>query len=446
MAKNYLFETEGFEVFYPGVWTERERPYLEAFFAENEALNHRKPFSIDDLIAGKLTDVVGYVGTLKVTEELIRYFADLYMPESPLFHDAAYCREKLGLQDIMAYPPIACHDDSFHKTCDAAARDLLFVSDFNQTNTFLKPIYPGDTLYFVQDSRHVVDITPEEGSVFRTLGIRSAGTIYNQHGEAVNKVDWRMHESFKSFCDGMPEGVRPWLEVPKPPVHVYTDADYERFMEIWKQEQPRGDTPLYWEDVHVGDQPNPTLSGPIVYGTHPVFDRSLRYGMGLGGHRPLKEEILDPEQRAKLLRHPDYGFYYKTYPAETGEGDEPLAPNGMNFTKRDFAIAHLYNWMGNYGQLRQIRWAVLPGDTAKTPAIPRDPEDPRFLKDVPVVEADNCNGFTQLHDMILVRSYVLEKTIIDREHQVRLAWWVTGVTGDITFAGEATIVLPSRNG
>ena len=444
MAVNYIFETEGFEVFYPGVWTEREKPYLEAFFAENDALNQRKPFNIDDLIAGKLDNMIGYAGKWTVTPEEIETTANLYLPDCPLFHDGEYCRNHTDFDDLIAYPSLACHDESFHKTCDMKARDMLFVSDFNQSNTFLAPIYPGDTLYFVQDSRHVLDITPEEGAVYRSLGIRSAGTIYNQRGEVVNKVDWRMHEHFKTFKDGMPEGVRPWLEVEKPPVHIYTNEDYERFIDIWTHEYPRGDEVLFWEDVKVGDQPNPTLDGPIVYGTHPVFDRSKHCGMGEGGHLPLKAEIIDPIQRASLKRHPEYGFYYKTYTNPDGS-EEKFAPNGMNFTKRDFAIKHLYNWMGWHGWVKNIRWTVLPGFTEKTPAFPRDPEDPKFLRDVPVVDSESITGFTQTHDIILVKSYVLEKTVVDKEHQIRLAWWVTGIDGDITFAGEATVILPSKN-
>ena len=444
MAQDYLFDTEGFEVFYPGRWTEREKPCFEEYLAKGSEINSRTSLDLDQVIHGDPGSVPGYITRLEVTEDLIRYFADLYAPANPLFHDGDYCRSALGMQDIMAYPSIACCDDVFQLTVGPQARDLMYVCDFHMSNSFHLPIHPGDTLFYVQDSHHMLDLTPEEGSVYRTLGLRSTGRVFNQKGQAVSSVSLNVHENYKTFKDGMPQGIRPWLEVKKPPVHVYTDEDYERFCEIWRNEKPRGDAPLYWEDVKVGDQPNPTLDGPIVYGTHPCMDRTKGYGMGWGGHRPLKEEILDPAQRKTLLRHPDYGFYYKQYPSEKGDGFEALSPNGMNFTKRDFAISHLYNWMGYHGTVRNIQWTVLPGFTPRTPFFPRDPGEPLYLKDVPVVDTDTITGFTQAHDIILVRSYVLEKTVVDGEHRVKLAWWVTGIDGDITFAGEATVALPSR--
>ena len=87
----------------------------------------------------------------------------------------------------------------------------------------------------VTDQRDVVDLTPPEGSKYRSVAIESKGSIYNQHGRKVNDVTFRVTESVKVYKDdkrpdGPPDFKRIW-EAPNwmsREEHVYTDADWEQ--------------------------------------------------------------------------------------------------------------------------------------------------------------------------------------------------------------------------
>jgi hypothetical protein len=66
-----------------------------------------------------------------------------------------------------------------------------------------RPIHQGDTLYLVANERTVIDITPPEGSVYRSIVIQTRGSAYNQRGEKVNDVVFRVTESVKQYKDGL---------------------------------------------------------------------------------------------------------------------------------------------------------------------------------------------------------------------------------------------------
>ena len=108
-------------------------------------------------------------------------------------------------------------------------------------------------------------------------------------------------ENLKSYEDpaDMPEGMRGW-ESPDwwtRPIHCYTDEDWQQIFDTWAKEDYRGDKPLYWEDVNVGDMPNITIDGPI----HASCNPTPPYGMAVGGSRTMKE-LADPEVRAKMTQ------------------------------------------------------------------------------------------------------------------------------------------------
>lgn len=254
--------------------------------------------------------------------------------------------------------------------------------------------------------------------------------------------------------------------------HYYTDADWAVIMDIWSTEERRGAEPLYWEDVKVGDQPVWTADGPI---DEPVMPTSP-YGMGTGGSRTLKKEILEPATRATLVRGDEDGIYrpadrslyVPAVPAHSGHTQHiaPMAQDAgavdtrdihkargaarsplMNFYGRDIAIRHLNNWMGDHGWLKNIRWGLMPAPTSAKygKPVPTDPAWPHFLDVVPTLKGRayaNAHGLTR--DLAIVKSYVYDKYFRDLEFLVELAWWVETIEGDIWLEGGATIRLPSK--
>jgi hypothetical protein len=460
-----------FQVFYPGIYTEREKPWLKQFLDEDQAIRERGPINIQAIKDGTLAKDTPGVFTQEITEEMIRYNALKYAPENPLFHDEAYAIS-LGYQSLPALPTIAAHDDSYIKAYPAQARDYLLVSGLNHEISFHHPVCAGDTMYLVVDERHLIDCTPKAGSVFRSMAIETSGSIYNQNGELVNKVVFRVMENLKSYVDpaDMPEDAIFWIgpawEDRK--AHYYTDEDWETILNIWKHEYDQGATPLYWEDVPIGFRPADTLDGPVDDSIEPTY----RFGMGNGGTRTLRKEIENPEFRKTMIRSKVDGIYRMPnradawpeapkadikYGEEFGGGERSVdhphdeeVPRYMfiNFMGRDYALRHFNNFMGHHGKLVNIKWGIMSPDSMASVGydVPASPNAVDFLSVVPekAGKAILIHGLER--DVMWVKSYVFDKYCQDGKHYVKLAWWIDTILGETFQSGQATIQLPSQNG
>lgn len=481
---------DNFITLYPGVYTEREKDLVKKFLDDNRALEERGAI-IPAIKSGTLAeDTPGFAKAFKLTETMVRYFNGMRDPENPIYNDAEYAR-KLGYKDIIAYPAIAAHDDSYIVPYPTAARDTLLVADLIHSNTFYRPIYPGDTLYLINNKRAVEDQTPEQGSIYRSVRLDTDGSIYNQNGEKVLDVKYTVQENVKIYKEGLaPEnptfedfweewdtGETEEEDASAQSIYYYTDEDWEDIKDIWSKEKIQGDTPLYWEDVNIGDQPAWTLEGPLDSG----ITVAVPWGMGLGGNRSLKKETLDPGIFKTLVRDEKDGIYrpanLREYiPAipdeartgmafgEVGETDSQLggsvndtveiAYGGggmMNFARRDMAVRHLNNWIGYHGWIYNIRWGGLYSRdmiaTAKGRPHPAyNPKAENFLAKVPeeILNASDTSN-VKAGSFIIIKSYVYDKYVLNGEFYVDLVWWMeTFPGGGLWGNGGATVKLPSK--
>jgi len=507
-----------FLTLYPGVYTEKEKAHVEKYFADNKAIEEN-PVNIKALINGALPkDTPGLGATLKVTESMVRYFNKLRDPENPLLNDAAYAK-KAGFKDILAYPTFGAHDDTFMIPYPTKARDTLLVADLIHSVTNYRPVYPGDTLYLVNNSRHVTDLTPETGSIYRSNAIVNQGSVYNQRGEKVLDVKYTVEENIKVYKEGLAPAnptFNDWWEefgrgTGAPPgtagsgrggsagggTYYYTDDDWKIIKDIWSKERHQGATPLYWEDIKIGDQPTPTLEGPVD--AAPAV--AVPWGMGLGGNQTLKKYIMDPEIFKTLVRSKTDGIYRPAgkddyilpVPAESQTGgkfgdmgavdavlssaqqtegvvssgaegdaaayDASTAGGGggagmMNFSQRDYAIRHLSDWMGDKGWLYNIRWGGLFSADMAARGNPHPAVNPRAMDFLQIdrvpKEVKDAKVYPALGGgsrFILIRSYVYDKYVKNGEFFVELVWWQErlGGAGGSGMMGCATIKLPSKN-
>lgn len=280
--------SKGFVTFYPGVYTQREKPCLKRFLEEDDAIRTRGPISGREIRDGLISEELPGVFLTQAEEQMVKYVNKKYDPEDPVYNDEEYAKA-LGYPALPALPTYAAHDDTWLKPFPAEARDYLLVSGLAHKITFHAPICVGDTLYLVVDDRHLTDVTPKEGSQFRSLCINGVGSIYNQRGELVNTVSFSAQENLKSYADpaDKPEDAHFWIAPPwdeKRPAHYYTDEDWAKIIDIWKHEVRNGPNTPYWEDVPIGFRPADTLDGPVDDSIEPAY----RYGMGIGGTRTLR--------------------------------------------------------------------------------------------------------------------------------------------------------------
>lgn len=477
-----LENADDFLTLYPGVYSPHERDLVEAYFAENAAIEARGPVDIDALISGTLpVDTPGIGPMVKVSREWVEYTNAKYDWENPLRMDADYAKAA-GFADILALPMFAAHDDSYMVPFPPMARDTLLVSDLNHAVTTYEPIYPGDSLFMVMDKRDVIDLTPPEGSKYRTVAIESKGSIYNQHGRKVNDVTFRVTESVKVYKDekrpdGPPDFMRIW-EAPNwmsREEHVYSDADWDKIKDIWRAETRQGSAPLYWQDVKVGDAPAWTLDGPIESSVAPVPP----WGLGKGGSRTLKAEILDDETFSTMIKNDNDGIYRTTdretmvptppeRPTEMAPLTGPFAGGGpdegainttdihkdaitrsplINYIGREYATRHIGNWMGDQGWLKTMRWSIMDprSHAGLGKPVPTNPRAERFLNRVASLEGRYVTTHGLTKDVAIVKSEVVSKYVEDGEFLVDLVWWIETINGEIWEEGMATVRLPSKS-
>jgi hypothetical protein len=470
------YDPNAFVILYPGVYTEKEKALVEKYFADNKALEDRGDIDVQALIEGRLPkDTPGLGSSYVASEAMIRYNNEKYDPENPVLNDAEYAR-KLGYKDIIAMPCFGANDDIFMVPYPPEARDTLLVSQLNHSITSYVPVYPGDRLYLVANSRHVTDYTPTEGSIYRSVVLRSTGSVYNQRGEKVNDVVWRVTEGLKIFKEGKRPakmGFRDMWEAPdwmSRPAHYYTDEDWEYIKDLWSKERRCGSDPLYWEDVGIGDEPTWTVDGPVLESLAPTKP----WGMGTGGSRTMKKEIMDPEIFKTMIRGEKDGIYRlpnredyvpaipddpATVPMppmrEEGGADIDTAEIHkqtesravlINFLGRDLAVRHINNWMGVHGWIRNIRWGIMPAEAhaALGKNVPVNPDAEYFLGKIPHMKGRHALAHGLTGDLALVKSYVYDKYFLDDEPLVELGWWIETIEGDIWLEGGATVRLASK--
>ena len=465
---------------YPEQYTEKQKAIVDAYFAENKAIEDRGPIDVQALINGTLPEnTPGIFPPLVVKEDMVRYVNAKFDPDNKLLNNADYAKQ-MGLRNIMAYPTFAANDDLFMKPFPGDARDGMLVSDLNHEIVFYKPIYPGDKLFYVVNKRKVLDNTPKGGAGFRSIVIQSEGSIFNQNGDKVNDVVFRVTENVTLYKEGyepppMPQpGPPPGWVAPawdSRPAHSYTDEDWEKIKNWWSNEKIQGAEPLYYEDVQIGDEPTITVDGPIMESSNPTQP----YGTGTGGSKTLRKEILDPDIFKTLIKDKhgiyltkDRSGYVPEVPAFErigGPGGPPPPPPGteeqtedlhkakedkriilVNFLGRDLAIRHLNNWMGEKGWLQEIRWGIMEPASLKEMGfdLPSSPWSNTFLDKIPSLEGRHINAHGLSRDLAIIKSYVYDKHQENGESFAELAWWIETIDGYIFEAGSATIKLPSK--
>src|SRR6516162_10500948 len=118
-----------------------------------------------------------YIPSRTVTEAHFAAFQTLSGDNHPIHYDIEYCRER-GHQGLLAHGfQILCFTAAGASNFALAIGDAL-IAFTEQSSKFLKPVYPGDTLY---PMLAISALTPQRSTGVVTL----AATVHNQKGELV---------------------------------------------------------------------------------------------------------------------------------------------------------------------------------------------------------------------------------------------------------------------
>jgi acyl dehydratase len=267
------WDWSAWEFYYPGKYDAADTKIFADYKAELDKINNRGDINIQDLISGKLKDAPGVggggPGAGKVTyDSMIKMARQCGLGNDPLFTNRDYAKNtKYG--DLIAVPLFSSLEIMPAMPKAKGIGDYMVVNDLCHTMNYYKPFYEGDTLTVVTDGQYFEDTTPTEGSYYRTFVMKGWGRVFNQKGELVAEGASMTNESYRRHKDPAKRnksGAQAW-ESPDwwiRKAHLYTDQDYEVIKGYWKNEKSRGATPLYWDDVKIGDQPTPTLTGPVL--------------------------------------------------------------------------------------------------------------------------------------------------------------------------------------
>jgi hypothetical protein len=375
--------------------------------------------------------------------------------------------------------------------------DYMLVNGINCTNNYYKPFYEGDTLYQVIAEQHFLDITPAAGSHYRTLALSGTCKYYNQKRELVAEGASILKESYRRHKDPAkrnPSHNRAW-ESPdwwqrKP--HQYTDQDWEKIISIWKNEKYRGAEVLYWDDVHIGDEPSPRAAGPFLADEEGV---DMLFNIPEWSCN-VKNDVLDPNTFATMVKNkqgiyvpPQYlvkkpkgqgtgnGMDRPEMPVSgekpKGAGDQGMPPSGGQKVPETPEIANrdgraviqnavcpkwvsgmLINWIGDQGWLERIGWDIMsvpPGyPESVIPPITKEIMPAQFdkfpyMEKVPYMRGCRAAWHALEGDTIICNAYVTDKYSKGSEYFVDLTFWCQTLDRYLVEEGTATVKLPKRS-
>jgi acyl dehydratase len=220
-------------------------------------------------------------------------------------------------------------------------------NDAIQTESWLKELIERDTQFAgraVQQIYHV--------------------NFYNQEGDLLSEADsW----CFRTERDTAREKGVKYDELKRKPEKVYTDDELAEIYGLYANEEVRGATPRYYEDVNVGDELSTMAKGPMT------VTGFIAYAQGWGGlyiraNKLAWQQVnnhpgLGIANRFNIPDCPERVHWEDTFAKHVG------APDAYDYgpERCSWMTHHLTNWMGDTGFLKysgtRIRRHNPVGDT-----------------------------------------------------------------------------------
>jgi acyl dehydratase len=307
---------------------------------------------LDDLrkrIKVPITDTVE-PWNYEATRDAIRHYAHGIGDDNPLWSDPDYA-QKTSYGTIVALPSFLFSTSRIVSGyCGglAGVHAMWAGADW----TWHKPVLRNDT---ISTQAYLKDLVEHQT---RFAG-RSFQQIYhvdffNQHGDKVAECDsW----VFRTDRDEARERGTKYKDA-RGRVEPFTDAQLAELYELYANEEVRGGTPRYWEDVSVGEELPRMLKGPMT------VTGFIGYAQGWGGLYIRTNKIA----WKMYSKHPGLGIRNRFNVPDCPERvhwDEDFAlmvgaPGAYDYgpERCSWLTHHLTNWMGDAGFLRQSKCQI----------------------------------------------------------------------------------------
>ncbi|HTE35902.1 MAG TPA: acyl dehydratase, partial [Reyranella sp.] len=233
--------------------------------------------------------------------------------------------------------------------------------------------------------------------------------FYNQHGDLVAGADsW----CFRTERDHAREQGTKYKDVKARKPRPYTDEELDEAFKLYANEQIRGATPRYWEDVVEGEALPAMLKGPMT------VTGFIAYAQGWGGLYIRANKLAWKLQDA----HPGLGIKNRFGIPDCPErvhweeefAHEVGAPGAYDYgpERASWLTHHMTNWMGDDGTLRNA--------TCK-------------------IRRHNPAG-----DILFIKGKVTRKYVENGRHLVAIEQEAHQQDDELSILGTGIIELPSR--
>jgi hypothetical protein len=346
------------------------------------------------------------------TEDSIRRVGLGVDPWNPLWHDEAYgAGTRWG--SMLAYPTYlgffgATGIMELRAPAECGTQYMIWMGEDYE---LYRPIHPGDSFRIWQGRPEIYDVTPPGGESPRVYGLVEGDLdYYNQHSELVGRLKNYVQRTFRE----QPPAVHPM------PEYLYTADEIRYIARLMQGERIRGGETRYWDDVQVGDEVTPIVTGPTNMGSNALtsaivpdlgdfFMHTRQFYLQSVGAELGSEFVLDAARGRYIVRGGPMSRHWSDLAAQA-EG-EPCAWL-FGIVSRFSLLRVLTNWMGDDGFLRRFKWRHMTR--------------------------------TRVGDTMAAYAVVTGKHIEHGEHAVDLHVWLRNLRGNVSEAAVATVALPVR--
>ncbi len=341
----------------------------------------------------------------EATRDNIRHYAHGIGDDNPLWCDPAYAA-KTRYGGIIALPSFLF---ATSRIVSGYVGGLPGVHAMwaGAEWTWHRPVLRNDTITTEASLKELI----EHQTRFAGRAIQQIYRVkfFNQRGDEVAEAEsW----CFRTDRDEAREKGTKYAEVRAKPQTAYTDDQLADIYKHYEDENVRGATPRYWEDVAVGEALPTMVKGPMT------VTGFIAYAQGWGGLYIRANKLawklvhahpgLGIKNRFGILDCPERVHWEEEFALMVG------APGAYDYgpERCSWLTHHLTNWMGDDGFLRQA--------TSR-------------------IRRHNPAG-----DTLFIRGHVTRKFAADGRYLVQIAQEARNQDGELSATGSGVVELPSR--